>query len=274
MTYSLICSGIVGIWQAVIFGIERGVALHGRQFLEEGNQKVISISFLMETSPSPSTYKHFDRAKDLKHGLVGTIFGSNGVAPVLTAIPDPPELGDLVAAVLDLAGQGHDFIPPLSVIFGLIPVNIDKALSPTFLPSAFPEMVLVPLVRSPLFALIRDILDTSDNPFVLAESLNLVISCACASKDGLVSFVKLGFLDLLFSCIPRIFPLSFPWIIFKILTALTIIWKRLSFIGIAATLSMKQLDDVFVITSCTLYLLSTRLWIPRSWTEKPAYYCN
>jgi hypothetical protein len=59
ITYSLICSGIVGIWQAVIFAIERGVALLNshkwqfakfRQFSKFGDDR--------NMIPAPSTPSH------------------------------------------------------------------------------------------------------------------------------------------------------------------------------------------------------------------------
>jgi hypothetical protein len=203
----------------------------------------------MEASRSVSSYKGIDDTKPLEQSFVKTIFDSDDATPVLTPIADPPELAGLVEAVLDLARQDQNFLPPLAAIRGRIPVNIDKALSPTFFSGSFLEMRLDPIARSPLFELIHDIFEMSDDRFLLAESAGLIVSCACASKHCVTSLVKLGFLDLLFSCIPRVFLLSFPPIIFEILTALTIIWKRLSSMDLSTTILTEQLDQLFFITN-------------------------
>jgi hypothetical protein len=202
----------------------------------------------MATVEDRSPYKPFDRAEPLERGFIGTIFDSDEEHPFLVPIPDPPELRDCVVAVLDLAGRGKHLIQPLGYLCSLIPGNIGKALSPTFLVDAFPAMVLEPIANSPLFELIHDILETSTNPFLLLESAKLIVSCAYASKACLRSMVNLEFLDLLFSCIPHVFLLSFPDVIFEILTGLTIIWKRLSSIGHPTTLSTEQLTNLSVIT--------------------------
>jgi hypothetical protein len=202
----------------------------------------------MEASKDLSPYKPFDRTEPLEHGLIETIFDSDDATPFLTRIPDPPELVDVVAAVLDLAGQGENIIPALAHLRSLIPVNIDKALSPTFLVDAFPEMGLEPIPGSPLFKLIHDILETSTDSSILVESALFIVSCAYASKACIRSMANLGFLDLLFSSFPRVLHLSFPEVIFDNLSALTIIWKRLSSIDFPTTLSTEQLDDVFSIT--------------------------
>jgi hypothetical protein len=202
----------------------------------------------MKAPENLSPYKPFNRTEPLEHGLIVTVFDSDEAAPVLTGIPDSQELSDAVVAVLDLAGQGQNMIPPLSYLRSLIPVNVGKALSPTFFVGSFPELGLEPIANSPLFELIHDILETSTDSFLLVESASLVVSCASASKACIISMVKLGFLDLLFSCIPRVFLLSFPAVIFEILTGLTIIWKRLSSIGLPTTLSAEQLYDLSILT--------------------------
>jgi hypothetical protein len=202
----------------------------------------------MKAANNLSPYKASDRPEPLDDGFIGTIFDSDQAAPVLTRIPDPPELMNAVLDVLYLAEQGQNIIPALVDLCILIPVNICKALSPTFLLSAFPEIHLEPITGSPLFQLIYGILDTSTDSFLLSESARLIASCAYASKDCIRSMANLGFLDLLFSCIPRVFLLSFPEVIFDILSALTLIWKRLSSIDFPTTLSTEQLNNLFLIT--------------------------
>jgi hypothetical protein len=210
-------------------------------------QKVVLVSFFMEPTTNLLTYKAFDCTEVVGLDFVGAILGSDDAPTVLTLIPDPPELANIVAAVLDLATQGDDFIPLLADIRDRIPVSIHKSLSPTFFFPAFPEIRLDAIQHSPLFDLIYDILNTSDNTLLLAECASFILACVCANSDCIRSLVKLGFLDLLFWSIPRVFPLRYPPIIVNILNSLTVIWKRLSSISLPTTISADQFSAVLYI---------------------------
>jgi hypothetical protein len=190
-------------------------------------------------------YKPNDFTRSLVPDLVSSLSDFEEVRPATTDSPDDSMLSSALDAFVGLAGECNSFLDPLRYIRSTIIIDIDGALAPAFDFSNFVELHLERIANSPLFEIIFDTLMMSSDKSLLLESVNLVVACACVSKDCILSMVNIGLHHSLFSLISQFSAAEFLGIAIEILNALTIIWKRLSSIGISSTLSFTELDDLF-----------------------------
>jgi hypothetical protein len=163
---------------------------------------------------------------------------------LLQQFPDPPDFGDALEAVEGLANAGESFLDVIQYITREIPVDLGPALSPLFVFVDFDEIPLLQLADSPLSAIIRDTFIQSNDDLLLLSCANLVAACACVSKACLNKFIQSGLHSSLFACLPLLESLD-P--IAAVLDALTIIWKRLSWVHLSITLESEQLEALFSI---------------------------
>jgi hypothetical protein len=164
---------------------------------------------------------------------------------VFDEYPRLPSLAAAINAVKCLVTDGKSFLPPILYITSQIPHHVDRALSPLFSFVDFEESSLLEIADSKLFPIIQATFMNSDDVSLLLGCCNLVAACGCASKDCLVRIIESGLHSSLFACLPRLPRLGSSETIVGILDALTIIWKRLSWLRIRVNLSPDQLDAVF-----------------------------